>query len=348
MNVKNKVIQTLTMVAILLVIGSCRNNNNHRVATTKAEEVEDVHIIRFEQELFNIPPTAMATGLPKLGARYPDFYSIYVERVLGATANYKEYASYANLMTDFVTNPYVRGLYDTVQTHFPDLKPVEKELKVAFKHYKSFFPDSTLPQVYSFISEFSNGAFTFENNIGIGLDMYLGEQYPYYKSEDLGFPAFMIKRFKPENITLNVMNVLSTSIIPELPQNANLLDHMLYYGKSLYFIQQMLPSKKAHDIIYYSKENWQWCKENEVNIWQYFIERNLLFDSGMLDFLKYVQDAPSTYGMPSGAPGKVGAWIGWQIVDHYMEQNPDVTLGQLLVNTNAREILEKSGYKPKK
>lgn len=344
---KNAKLISLCIVAFV-TITNCQKKKNNQSQKPLEEKLSDVQIIRFEQELFAIAPTDMEKGLPKLGDRYPDFYSIYIERVLGATANYKEYSSYANLMSDFVTNPYVRGLYDTVQTHFPDLKPIEKELKVAFKRYKTFFPDSTLPQVYSFISEFSNGAFTFENNIGIGLDMYLGEDYPYYKSEELGFPAFMIQRFKPENISINVMNVMSTSIIPELPQNANLLDHMLYYGKSLYFIKQMLPAKKEYELIHYTKENWAWCTENEVNIWQYFIERNLLFDSGMLDFLKYVQDAPSTYGMPSGAPGKVGAWIGWQIVDHYMEKNPDVTLGQLLTNTNSREILEKSSYKPKK
>ena len=46
------------------------------------------------------------------------------------------------------------------------------------------------------------------------------------------------------------------------------------------------------------------------------------------------------------SPGRVGAWIGWQIVRSYMKNN-EVSLPQLL-HTSAKEIFEKSKYKPKK
>ena len=46
------------------------------------------------------------------------------------------------------------------------------------------------------------------------------------------------------------------------------------------------------------------------------------------------------------SPGSVGTWIGWQIVRSYMENNT-ITLDQLL-KTEAKEIFEKSKYKPKK
>jgi uncharacterized protein YjaZ len=46
------------------------------------------------------------------------------------------------------------------------------------------------------------------------------------------------------------------------------------------------------------------------------------------------------------SPGRVGAWIGWQIVRSYMKNN-EVTVAQLL-KTNAKQIFEKSKYKPKK
>ncbi|MDF1518362.1 MAG: gliding motility lipoprotein GldB, partial [Lutibacter sp.] len=47
------------------------------------------------------------------------------------------------------------------------------------------------------------------------------------------------------------------------------------------------------------------------------------------------------------SPGRIGVWLGWQIVSAYMTNNNDVTLQQLL-QTDAEEIFNKSKYKPKK
>jgi uncharacterized protein YjaZ len=47
------------------------------------------------------------------------------------------------------------------------------------------------------------------------------------------------------------------------------------------------------------------------------------------------------------SPGRVGQWIGWQIVRSFMENNPQVTVQELLL-MDAKQIFEKSKYKPKK
>ena len=47
------------------------------------------------------------------------------------------------------------------------------------------------------------------------------------------------------------------------------------------------------------------------------------------------------------SPGRVGAWIGWQIVRSYAENHPDVKLQDLLA-LDAKTLFEQSKYKPKK
>ena len=42
------------------------------------------------------------------------------------------------------------------------------------------------------------------------------------------------------------------------------------------------------------------------------------------------------------------AFIGWKIIQHYMKNNPDVTLQQLLDNTDSRAILNAAKYQPNK
>ena len=46
------------------------------------------------------------------------------------------------------------------------------------------------------------------------------------------------------------------------------------------------------------------------------------------------------------SPGRIGVWIGWQIVRSYMRNN-DVTL-QELIAVSPEDIYKKSKYKPRK
>ena len=50
--------------------------------------------------------------------------------------------------------------------------------------------------------------------------------------------------------------------------------------------------------------------------------------------------------MDDESPGRVGVWIGWQIVRSYMKNN-NVTLQELFAK-DAKEIFDNSKYKPKK
>ncbi len=46
------------------------------------------------------------------------------------------------------------------------------------------------------------------------------------------------------------------------------------------------------------------------------------------------------------SPGRVGEWIGWQIVRSFMKHN-DVSL-QALIKSSPEDIFKKSKYKPKR
>jgi hypothetical protein len=46
------------------------------------------------------------------------------------------------------------------------------------------------------------------------------------------------------------------------------------------------------------------------------------------------------------SPGKVGVWVGWQIVSSYMKHN-NVSLQELL-KINELDLFQKSKYKPRK
>ena len=74
----------------------------------------------------------------------------------------------------------------------------------------------------------------------------------------------------------------------------------------------------------------------------------LLHTSDNNKIKKYLGDAPFVAGFPEGSPGRVGQWIGWQIVAAYMDKNKNVSLAQLMKTQNADLILQQSKYKPQR
>jgi uncharacterized protein YjaZ len=92
-----------------------------------------------------------------------------------------------------------------------------------------------------------------------------------------------------------------------------------------------------------------WCQENESYIWRYFIEKELLYSTDSKLPNRFTNLAPFSkfyLEIDNESPGRVGQWIGWQIVRSFM-QNNKVSM-QEMIKMDAKELFEKSKYKPKK
>ena len=81
----------------------------------------------------------------------------------------------------------------------------------------------------------------------------------------------------------------------------------------------------------------------------YFIERKLLFSTETKLQKRFLENAPfSKFYLEDDrqSPGRIGVWLGWQIVKSFM-QNNDVSL-QKLLTIDSEDLFKKSSYKPKK
>ena len=90
-------------------------------------------------------------------------------------------------------------------------------------------------------------------------------------------------------------------------------------------------------------EEYDFAVASEFEIWEYLIEMNWIYSIDMKVKLRFFEEAPSTVGI-DGSPGRIGQFMGWQMVKQYMEANEDVTIEQLLLETNESKILK--AYKP--
>jgi uncharacterized protein YjaZ len=132
-------------------------------------------------------------------------------------------------------------------------------------------------------------------------------------------------------------------------KDKTLLSQMIHAGKQLYLKDVLLPDYTDAEKMGYTANEISWCQENETYIWKYFLENNLLYSNDPKLDARFIAPAPFSkfyLEIDNESPGQVGAWMGWQIVRSYAENN-DVLIADLL-KMNAQKLFEKSKYKPKK
>jgi len=81
-------------------------------------------------------------------------------------------------------------------------------------------------------------------------------------------------------------------------------------------------------------------------MWKYLIDKKKLFNTELLEIRRYTQDAPFTTTFPRESPGRAAVWIGYKIVQRFMENNPQITINELLQIKDYQYIFQKSEYDP--
>jgi hypothetical protein len=333
---------------VLLASGmtwSCTTDPAEPIPDVSGIDVE-VEVRRFEQELFGLDTTQWANELADLEARYPAFSTLYFERILRSKMLGDEHPTYVK---GFIQHPSVRQLYDTCMIVFEDFEPIAREFEDAFRFYKYYFPEDTLSgTLTTFISEYTIGVFLYEDNkIGLGLDFFLGADYPYQtlNPSNPNFSNYLTRSFTPKHMVEKAFRLLLEDKLG-YPQGNRLLDMMVHNGKKLYLLDKMLPNTADSILMEVTAPQMDWLEESERDIWSFFINENLLYSTDFQDIRKYIEYSPNSPGMPAEAPGRTGNWLGWQIVKAYMKRQPEATLQDLIMITDAQQILDASRYKP--
>ena len=82
------------------------------------------------------------------------------------------------------------------------------------------------------------------------------------------------------------------------------------------------------------------------NIWSFFVQNDMLFNTDPNLTRDYMSDGPNTPALGTSSPGNIGQFTGWQIVKKWMDKNPTVSLEELM-KKKPRDIFNESKYKPK-
>jgi len=311
---------------LFFIISACSSTN--AVEEEIAKIPVDITLDRFDQKFFN----ASKEDFYQLKQDYP---YLFPEQYPDSIWQKRQRDSLQVLLQGEISKVY------------PSLAPFEKQLKPLFQHIKYYFPRLKDPKVILLTNnvDYQNKTVYADSLVLISLDTFLGANNPLYE----GIPQYIVRDMDIAYLGAHLSDEFAISVVPA-PADRTLLAQMIYYGKRFYIKDLLLPDTADEIKISYTENEMNWVKENERFIWQYFIENELLYKTQSSYLLRFIEPAPFSkfyLEIDNESPGKIGQWLGWQIVRAFVSKNPDKTPEQILA-TPAQELFTKANYKPAK
>lgn len=312
------------MAFVLLASCGKKNETEEKIAETQIPKVE---VKRFDQRFFEANPKDLPHLKEEFEYLFPlgDSDAVWIEKM---------------------QDPFNRKLYDEVQKKYPKSDGLEEDLEDLFRHIKYYYPDFRVPEVVTLSSDDIETKIIYTGDmLLIPLSLYLGKDNYLYE----GLPQYQVQEFEAEHIMPDIAAAFTNGKIASR-RDRTLLSTMIYFGKELYIKDLLVPDATDAAKMGYTKEQQAWAEANEAEIWRYFVEKNLLYDTDPKLPGRFINPAPFSkfyLELDNESPGRLGRWLGWQIVRSYMENNKNVTLQELLA-MDAKTIFDNSKYKPKK
>jgi len=314
-----------------LVIGfliiSCTENHNNAVPEVSHIPVQ-IKISRFDKEFFGNKPENFPVLKKKFSYIFPSDSpdSIWVKKM---------------------NDSLFLSVKKQVDSVFPDFKKPTKNFKTLFQYIKYYFPEFKEPEIVTIYSDWNylNKVIYADSLMLISLDNFLGKDNPVYKG---GIPLYIRENLIPERMPVEAALSIAEKIVPP-SRNKAFLYKMINEGKKMFLLEKFLPKTADSLLLGYSSKKYKWAKENEENIWKYYITNKLLYETNPDLDRRFLNLAPYSKFYTEDdihSPGRIGVYTGWQIVRSFM-QNNDVSL-QKMLHMSEEDIFKKSKYKPKR
>lgn len=250
-------------------------------------------------------------------------------------------------------NPALRKFYlQSQESDFYGGDRLENELTGAFQRIYDEFPQTKPPKIRTVFSGFGglSAEFSAQNMVVtdsliiLGLDFFMGKKGMYMPPNVYDY---QIRKLEPKGLVGQVVLQYSAFFNQQNSEDHTLLSDMIWYGKSYTFTKKILPEVADSLLFGYTKQELAESNAFQGEVWEHFIDNSLLFKKDEVTKTKYLGERPKTPEIGPACPGSIGRWLGWVIVNHYLAQNPKVSLPKLMANQEANKLFLASGYRGK-
>lgn len=338
----NKFNWGIVLVMILFMVSCVEENKRPDVSHIPVS----IKVIRSENAFFS---AKNADDLLQVRNKDSVFFDLYVNHLIGDISGGSEVSwdeKSAQLMK-YITHEDMVDLLSECSKKFKNFDDYREALTEAFKLYSYYLPKRSVPDIYTFVAPFRAAHPCWEKGLGIALDMYLGSDFSPYYAPMLEFPQYQIRKMRPDYLVPNAMKAWLMSEFVAPSESSRMIDDMVYSGKILFALEQILPETQDSMLIGYAAGKIEFCEDQESQIWENIITNKLLYSTDKMAYRGYLGDGPFSTGpgVPQETPPGIGDWSGWQMVRKFMKKNPKISLEELFT-LPADRILKESGYKP--
>ena len=291
---------------------------------------------RLENEIFAAQSPA---DLAKLLVKYP-----FLKDYFGVPKNAPDSLITSQLYAN-VSNASLQKFNQELQTHFGQLTNIQNQLGKAFGEIKAQYPNFKVPKIYTAITGFmGSDLYVTDSLIVIGLDYFGGPKATYRPQ----LYDYQLRRYQQEYIVPAILFFVAKNYNKSDPADQTLLSEMIWYGKGYEFVKHAAPQMPDSLIIGYSEQQLADVYESQQDVWAYFLDRKLLYQTKEEQKQRFLAERPSTVEISQFCPGGVARWVGWRLVSRYLAENPSVKFVDLMNNPDARQVFEGAKYKGQK
>lgn len=337
MSRKSNFLANISWLAIAIYLFSaCNGGNNSCDQLPDNPQVKSMKIIRLDEQLLQSASLEEVKELLRSNSAFTRYFL--------DSDQYPDLEILAKKLYGISNDPSIDTLFQETEEVFGNLGSLDGELSSAYSWLKHYYPNAQIPKVQIALTGLYNDVFVSDSLLIIGLDYFIGKEASY---RPINTPEYILKRYEKESILPLIFSFVSSDFMAIDQKDNTLLADMVNYGRSYYFTKKMLPCTSDGWIVGYDEAEMSIVFSNQEAIWGHFIDRQLFYETSHFIKNKYTGERPNVFEIGDQCPGRIARWLGWQIVKAYMEKNPEVTLSQLMVETDVQKILNLSKFKAK-
>ncbi len=331
------------VTAILCVgacLSACKNDREEKCAFVP--DAKGVPIdLKVEPLEDSLPSITTKTQLVAFLTHHPNLRDHFFGR-----SRYPNDSIFINELYRRFTNLAMDTLAMEAHHVFGNGSGLKEQFRSAFANIKYYYPEFKPPKIQTIVSGLETDLLVSDTLVVIGLDYFLGPGARYRPN----MYEYMLRRYTKDFIVPSVLLLYGIDAgfnKTELADKTVLAD-MIAFGKAYYFAKRMLPCVPDSVFIGFTTEEINSARENEDLIYIRLIENEVMYSTSHQIKQRYLAERPKTLEIGEKCPGRIGQWIGWQIVEAYAKRNPGKTVQQIMGTTQATTILKDSKYRPVK
>jgi hypothetical protein len=298
----------------------------------------EFQIVRFDNDLYQY---LINNQNDSVLIKHQSFLKEYGEKVIYIGS--PDSTGFYERLKSFFSEPALMKLYTDEQFQLADIKGINEELSYGMEVLLSQFQSLKRPTIYMHVSGLNQNVIVNDEILSLSSDKYMGADYPLYQDF---FYDYRRQLMSCDRIVPDYLLGFMMANFPFAGNAEVLLDRMLYEGKLRYILSRLIPQRQEWEYVGYTKDQYEWCKTHQAQMWKSLLENRHLFTPHFITTLQYLNEAPYTAPISVESPGRTGIWIGYQIICSFMKNHPYTSLQELMNNTDYKELLKQSKYRP--